>query len=182
MTRATYGVAEQESRQSMQVNIIRAIATAFVGLIFLGVWGLAPFSGEAEPIIDPGIPVPTPTTSSGATTTAVATESPSPTPTDLPTQAPTDTPTQSTATPTPTVLPTDTPLSELTGTITIPAGVWLRSAPGLDSEQVEWLLDQTQVIILSGRESADDLDWQQIRTLEGQDGWVWADTVTINNE
>ena len=59
-------------------------------------------------------------------------------------------------------------------------GVWLRSAPSTSGEQVEWLLNGAELIVLDGKQSADDLEWQQVRAFSGNEGWVAVPFITYN--
>ncbi len=78
-------------------------------------------------------------------------------------------------------MPTATNTPEpLTATVASEVGVWLRSGPGVESEQLEWLFDGTILLVLPGRESADDLEWQQVQTESGVTGWVAADFLVVN--
>ena len=189
-TTATYNVGQVEARRSMQVDFIRAGAAFLVGLIMLGVisW-LNPFGDglsddqngiiEAEPspvftaVPTTAVPSPLPTNTAdqpaiiepAVTATAVPLP-PSPTPL-LP------------ATDTAVPLPTDTP-QPTTATVQSGVGVWLRSIPSTDGEQVEWLLDGTILELLPGLESDDDLDWQQVRAPSGSEGWVAVPFIVYN--
>jgi hypothetical protein len=40
---------------------------------------------------------------------------------------------------------------------------------------VELIAHQTELELLQGRETADDIDWQQVRTPAGNEGWVAAE-------
>ncbi|MCA9925092.1 MAG: SH3 domain-containing protein, partial [Anaerolineales bacterium] len=71
----------------------------------------------------------------------------------------------------PVPLPTATPVVE-TAVVTSGVGVWLRSVPGVDGEQVEWLLANTQVVLLAGQATADEFEWQEVQAPSGNVGWV----------
>ncbi|MCB9420695.1 MAG: DUF389 domain-containing protein [Ardenticatenaceae bacterium] len=130
--------------------------------------------------LDPEIPptlTPTPTASNtptpGPTPTETFTPTPSPLPTETPTAVPTDTPTPS-PTDTPTIAPTDTAVptpTPRTAVINSPYGLNLRAEPGTNAVIVTFLAPDTAVILLDGRETADNLTWQQIE-VNGQTGWV----------
>jgi hypothetical protein len=45
---------------------------------------------------------------------------------------------------------------------------------------LEWLLEGTVLIILPGRETADEFEWQQVQTEEGLIGWVATEFIVIN--
>jgi hypothetical protein len=111
---------------------------------------------------------------------AVPTPTPTPTPTatPTPTQTPTATLTQ-TATPTntPTVTPTHTPTH--TATPTPPSaivirtgglGAILRDAP--DGTDVGFLAEADAVQVIGGPETIEDEIWWQIRTQDGEEGWL----------
>ena len=68
----------------------------------------------------------------------------------------------------------------MTATVSSGVGIWLRDRPGVETEQLEWLLEGTTVIVLTGEETADDLVWQQVQTEEGLIGWVAAEFIVIN--
>lgn len=121
------------------------------------------------------------------TYTPTITPSPGPTLTPTPTMTPTGTPFP-TATATTTPLPSETPTALATATATLtetplptatpqtaviiyPYGLNMRAAPGFDSEIVAVLAEGTAVVLLDGRETVDDIIWQQI-SLDGVTGWV----------
>jgi hypothetical protein len=109
-----------------------------------------------------------------------------PTPTPAPTATPTGTPTPTgtitptpTRTPTPTVSPTPTNTATATPTPPPPqavifgsgiAGVFLRDAP--NGLPIGGLLEGTQLDLLSGPAQIDGQSWWQVRTPDGQVGWV----------
>ena len=175
-TDSAYNVGRLEARRSVQIDLIRALASIVVGLIFLGAFGLTP--RPVEPLISPTEPA----------LLLDATD----TPAEPPTLAPTDSPTRTPAAPIvtesdpiePSPLPTTQPTPEPTNTpepqvetavVSSGVGVWLRSTPSTGGEQLEWLLDGTVLILLDGQETADDLLWQQVQTEAGAIGWVAAD-------
>ncbi|MGD8857403.1 MAG: SH3 domain-containing protein, partial [Chloroflexota bacterium] len=55
-----------------------------------------------------------------------------------------------------------------------PNGLWLREAPG-GSQQVELIAHETTLELLPDRQTVDDLEWQQVRTPAGNEGWVAAE-------
>ena len=81
------------------------------------------------------------------------------------------------ATPQPTV--TNTPQPP-TASVSSGVGVWLRDLPGTETEQLEWLLEGTILIVLPGQETVDDLLWQQVQTEDGLAGWVAADFIVVD--
>jgi len=178
--RAAYNVGRQEARMSMQVNLLRALAALLVGIGLFGLYLLLPDSSEAE--LAPLLTVePSPEATVDVAETAV-----SPTNTSFPefTATPAELPPAqvSTLTPVPTSLPppSPTPEPEATATevgvetavVTSGVGVWLRSVPSVDGEQVEWLLTATEVIVLEGQATADEFEWQQVQAPSGNVGWV----------
>jgi len=189
---ASYGVAQQDARRAMQTDFVRGIAAGFVGLILLGVVGLSP-SPAAEDFVTTEPPPTRAIISSTNTPTSTPTSpslvnSPIP-PTEIATQElliqgsptfePTSTPVEPTSTITPEPALTDTP-KPLTATVNSGVGVWLRRTPGVDGEQVEWVLDGTVLTLLPGVETADEFEWQQVITPEGNEGWVAIPFILYN--
>lgn len=176
-TREAYGVGRQEARSAMQVAIVRAGVSLVVALILLGVFGLG---AQSEPV-EPAATFPPPTRQTNAPTNTPAALLVTDTPGRTPTAA--ATPTSPVPTLTPTPVPTDTPTPEpRTATVNIGVGVWLRAEPGRGAEQLEWVLDGTALLVLPGTATADDLEWQQVRTPAGNEGWVAVDYITFANE
>lgn len=176
--RQAYNVGQVEARRSTQVNFVRAGFFLLLSLIFLGVYGILPTDGGGaaapEAIdVDPGSPVAPP---QETLPVLVSTIPPLPSPTVAAEPTATPQPAPPTATPMPS--PTPVPQPE-TATVSSGVGVWLRSAPGTGSDQLEWLLDGTVVTLLEGRQSADDLQWQAVRTEAGAEGWVALDYLTL---
>ena len=176
--REIYGVGQVEARQTMQVSLARAVAFVFVGLILLGVYGLSSRPAATMPAPTsppPATPLPTVTplpTSPPATATLAK-----PTPTPLPADE--------TAQPAPTftAVPTDTPepsLEPSTATVNSGVGVWLRGSPSTTGEQLEWVLDGTVLTLLPGLQSGDEFEWQQVRTPNGNEGWVATEFIEYN--
>ena len=168
----SYGVAKQESRHEMQVNFLRAGFLLVVTLIMLGIYGLA--TGQDS---SPASSV-TATPSISVTATDVEpTEAVSATPERraTPTAEPTAVELTATASPTmtATVDATETP-SVPTAVVNSPNGLWLREAPG-GAQEVELIAHETELVLLAGRERIDDVDWQQVRTPAGNEGWVAAE-------
>lgn len=110
-------------------------------------------------------PGPTPTETSTSTPTALPTATPTAVSTNTPTPLPTETPT---VIPTDTAVPSPTPQ---TAVINSPYGLNLRAQPSTDGEILTFLAPDTVVVLLDGRETADNLTWQQIEAA-GQIGWV----------
>lgn len=178
-SKETYGVGQVEAARSMKIDMVRGIAAIFLGLILLGVYGLN--SRPAEATIEPTPPEPTavlevstdvPDTT--VPTPTVTTEIPTPvSATIAPTEAPTVEPI-----PEPTALPPTE--AAATAVVTSEVGVWLRGTPSTIGEQLEWVLGGTILTVLPGQQTADDFDWQQVRTLAGNEGWVAVDFIEIN--
>ncbi len=170
--RQAYDVGRQEAHRTAKVNALRAVFSLLLALIFLAVIGVSQRIEELAPA--PTL-TPTPETKSPSpaatlvptATKSISTSEPSPT-SPLPT---------GTATPLPTVTSTPQPL---TATVSSGVGVWLRDLPGTETEQLEWLLEGTTIIVLPGQETANDLLWQQVQTEDGLIGWVASDFIAIN--
>ena len=190
-SRAVYGVEQQRARQLMQVNLIWGITLLVIGLIFWGVSGLSFGPVEAESLAEP---TPQPT---NPLATAVATQPLESTPliqatetlAPLATIALSATPTTeiaAPATPTPLIAPTTAPVvtdtpAQNTAVVNSGVGVWLRSIPSTEGEQLEWVLDGTILLLLPGKQTADEFEWQQVRTPTGLEGWVAVDFIIYNN-
>ncbi|MCP4424045.1 MAG: SH3 domain-containing protein [Chloroflexi bacterium] len=180
-SREAYGVGQQDARRSMQIDIVRGAAFVFVGLILWGVYGLS--ARPAETTLEPTTPPPTtvPTARAATSTQTPPSLLPTETPPVLePTQKPTQPP--PTATPSPEPEPTQEPTEPASRTAVVisEVGVWLRGAPSSQGEQLEWVLNDTTLTVLPGRETADDYEWQQVRSPGGNEGWVAADFIEIN--
>jgi cytoskeletal protein RodZ len=191
INRQAYGVGQQEARRAMQLNFMRAIAAFIVGAVMLGAWGLNLAAAERQP---PPTAAPSPTAPADAdeaapTNTAVPLN-PTPTPTVTPVVIPTMTPAApltATATltgpvtsPAETAVPATATPDEDTAAVNSAVGVWLRAEPNTDAEQLEWVLDGTVLTLLPGLETGDNFEWQQVRTPEGNEGWVAVDFITYN--
>jgi hypothetical protein len=103
------------------------------------------------------------------TATPLPTATPTPTETPVP---PTATPT---ATPTPTITPTPTmtatPITDPTARInTQGSTLWVRLTPG--GRNILLLKDRDLVLLGTARASQGGITWQEIKTLDGQTGWV----------
>ncbi len=181
-----YNVGQQHIRHEMQIDMLRAGASLIVALMMLGVIGFSaqPSGGSDEEVVESEEEI-TPTvelTIEVPTTlpdTAVPTQPPIVITEPPPTIPPE--PQLPTAEPTITAVPTITPLPEpQTAFVVSEVGVWLRSTPSTSSEQVEWLLNGTELVVLSGTQSGDDLEWQQVRAPSGNEGWVAIPFITYN--
>jgi hypothetical protein len=177
--RQPYGVGQQETRRAMQIDFIRGFAAAVVGLLLLLVSGLG---GWIEPAVSQPPAEPTPVVEAAPGTDTTTT--PTPTATAVtPTITPTATPDAPTATPTITATPTETPQPEPeTAVVQSGVGVWLRSAPSPDSEQLEWLLDGTVLTLLPGYQVGEAFEWQEVRAPSGQEGWVAVEFIIYDTD
>lgn len=187
----SYGVARQEARQSMLLSFFGAVILLIVGVLIFSIYGL--FSGDLFSEASGNEPVETFTPSPTVMVTEASIEAtmepvddqmtadPINTPVDFENLAtPTFTPEIPTATPQPTNTPTpqtptatSTPVVE-TAVVNSPNGLWLREAPG-GTQEVELIPDGTVLTVLAGKETVDDLEWQQVRTPAGNEGWVAVD-------
>jgi hypothetical protein len=183
-TRQPYGVGQQEIRRAMQVDFIRGFAAAIVGLLLLLASGLGSLTQSAV-----SSPAEAPTqvieNGPGSEPDGMATSTPTVvvTATSTPTITPTATPAEPTVTPTMTATPTATPQPEPeTAVVQSGVGIWLRSAPSSDSEQLEWLLDGTVLTLLPGFEVGAEFEWQEVRAPSGQEGWVAAEFIIYDTD
>jgi flagellar basal body-associated protein FliL len=177
--RQPYGVGQQETRRAMQVDFIRGFAAAVVGLLLLLVSGLG---GQIEPAVSQPPAEPTPVVETAPGTDTDTTTTPTATAVTA-TITPTATPDTPTATPTITATPTETPQPEPeTAVVQSGVGVWLRSAPSPDSEQLEWLLDGTVLTLLPGYQVGEEFEWQEVRAPSGQEGWVAVEFIVYDTD
>lgn len=181
---APYNVGKHEARVAMQINIIRALAVVIVGVILLGILTISgvlqPGAAEEEeptrvvepsPTLDNILPTMTPEL-------IVATDTPVPEVTinvpDTPTAVSVEEAPTATIEPLPTA--TDAPL---TAVVSSGVGVWLRSSPSTAGEQLEWLLEGTELILLEDTAEGDSFNWQQVQAPSGEVGWVAVDFVVV---
>lgn len=184
ITQEPYNVGQQDVRRAMQVDIMRAGLFLVIALILLGAIGFSFSSApESEPAAEAApdatnTAVPPTATINIPPTTAPQTAVPTqPIVTEPPPAQPTEVPAQEE----PTAVPTITPLpAPQTAVVTSEVGVWLRGSPGTTGEQLEWLLNNTELILLTGIETADELEWQQVRAPSGNEGWVASMYITYN--
>ena len=170
-----YGVARQRTRHSMQADLLKTAGALLLALILMGVYLVRPF-----PQGDTATAVATP----APTLEMIEEETPDLAPTGASPAASTITPTSTTlpeatatvpVTPTVTPAPTDTPTpAPRVAVVDSPNGLWLRSEPGVDGEQIENLAHLSIVTILDGFEELDELEWQEVLSPSGNQGWVAA--------
>ncbi len=167
-----YGVGQQEVKRKTRIYLWLGVLAFIFVLASLATIGINSLLGsrEPEPVVETAVPtaliIPTaiPTETSIPATPLSSPTSPIPTNTPLPSPTATSTPEPPTA------------------TVNIVAGVWLRSVPTLSGEQLERLFQGEVVILLSGIETADDIEWQQIQIESGVIGWVAKEYITIDGE
>jgi hypothetical protein len=150
---------------------------------------LAAAERQPPPTAAPSPTAPADAEEAAPTNTAVPLN-PTPTPTVTPVVIPTMTPAApltATATltgpvtsPAATAVPATATPDEDTAAVNSAVGVWLRAEPNTDAEQLEWVLDGTVLTLLPGLETGDNFEWQQVRTPEGNEGWVAVDFITYN--
>jgi hypothetical protein len=184
-----YGVGQQELRQEMLVNFLRSFVALILGLVFLGLFGLAPDStAGTEPNLPTSVTpevVSSPTTALVLTPTmtiALSTIETSPTPLPTFTAPP---PTATFALTATVALTTTSPVSPTTSglptaTVNSGVGVYLRAEASTTAEQLEYLVDGTIVTLLPGRQTAEGFEWAQVRTAEGLEGWVVLEFLVVN--
>ena len=181
-----YNVGQQHKRREMQIDMLRAGTSLVVALIMLGVIGFSaqPSDSGEEEMVE-GEETMTPTAEqmieepTSLPDTAVPTQPPVVN-TEVPPTEPAE-PALPTSQPTVTAVPTVAPEPQpQTAFVNSEVGVWLRSAPSTSGEQVEWLLNGAELVVLDGKQSADDLEWQQVRASSGNEGWVAVPFITYN--
>ena len=171
MSSQAYGVGQVEARQKAQANLLAAMVSFVLALIFLALIFIGPR-------VMASLPDPTPTPQPTAIPATAA-----PTETATVTSVPTlmqPTPTLPVPTATVTSQPTETPTpAPLTATVSSGVGIYLRSEPGTDSAELQYLEDGTILFVLDAQQTAEDLLWQQVQTDTGQVGWVAVDFITV---
>jgi len=173
MSSRAYGVERQEMRHEMIMSFSRGAVLLLIALIVFAIYGLLP---KVEAI---GSDVTaTPTTTGRPTAAAQDTREPSPSLTaSNATEA---------ATPFASWTPSEEDSIEIEPTVTVTKslqattavvdsfnGLWLRSAPDPESDQIELVPDESELIVLRGREPSDEPEWQQVRAPSGNEGWVF---------
>lgn len=176
---APYGVGHLESQQAARRNLLWGFLLLVGGGVCIGFFLLGSQIAKMlpeEPTAVPALPtalLPTATEPAAIvvpTATAVA-----------PTAQSTPTATVASVTNTPEPVSTETAVPQpTTARVSSGVGVWLRSAPGTASEQVEYLVDGTFLTLLEGQQTADELVWQQVSAPSGAAGWVALDFIVLN--
>lgn len=168
-----YNVERQEIRRDMLISFSRGAVALLLGIIMFTIYGIIPSDKELQAdgpstpqatVVSTGEAVPT----RGATTTSDSTvirDTPAPPMTLTPIQLPTRTAVESPE-------PTETAPS-LTAIVNSFNGLWLREEPDAESPELELIIDGTVLVILPGREPAGQAEWQQVRTPDGLEGWVF---------
>ncbi len=165
----TYGVERHKVRQRTLVGFARGGFFLLLSLILFSVFGISSLPEQAA---RPALPTP------------VDTITPEETDTTNPVSGPIISTSQLTPTspvPTRTLMPTNTPIP--TNTPVVPTavvaslnGLWLRDSPG-GTQELELIPDGATLIVLQGRETVEDLDWQEVKTATGNTGWVAVDFI-----
>lgn len=178
-THSAYGWGRQEARQTMQIAFLRSFGLLIIGLIILGVYGLAVLPDDIT--MPDALPTPTITLTIPATATAaVAPTSATATliaPVTIPSATSMPLLPSETATNAPTLTPPPTLTAVPSAIVNSPVGLYLREAPG-GVQELELLVNGTVLILLPGRETIDGLEWQQVRTPSGNEGWVAVQFIT----
>ncbi len=180
-----YAVGRQAQRREMRVNLVRSAAFLVLALIALVVFSLGRRPMPEAPAVDSAA-TPSPTGASTATPLS-ATPSPRVVPSPVinttspaaPSASPTTPPDIPTLTPTATATATETPRPP-TALVNSPNGLYLREAPG-GSQELELIADGAELVLLEGRERANELEWQRVRTPAGNEGWVALDFIVIQD-
>lgn len=174
-----YGVGRQKSRQTMLISFIRAAVLGIFALILFGVYGLSArpdevVSGEPDTTIEPSATAAdleedlTPTAT--VTPLQIATEASTELPPAVTSAAPTNTPS-----PTETATVTLTPVPS--AIVNSEVGLYLRPEPG-STVELELLGNGAVLELMEGRETVDDVEWQQVRSSSGNEGWVAVEFIT----
>ncbi|RMD49433.1 MAG: hypothetical protein D6835_05375, partial [Candidatus Thermofonsia bacterium] len=188
---APYGVARQEAVHAMKVDLLWALAGVVLAGVVWAAYLLLPWGNDVATGMDANSgDAPVNFVEPQATVTPVEVMTLTPVPTAVPTQPPAaNTPApQETAvsnpTNTPEPAPTETPEAtatpdQKTAVVTSGVGVWLRAEPGTESEQLEWVLEGSVLVVLDGEAQSDDYTWQRVRTPQGNEGWVATEFITF---
>jgi hypothetical protein len=172
-----YGVGRQESRRTMQISLIRAAIVGVVSLILFAVYGLNArpddmLSNQPQATLEPE--------ATDAQTQPTATEDVPPTATATATSGalpPAVTSSAPTATLSPTETPTITPTAVPSAIVNSEVGLYLRPEPG-STVELELLNNGAFLELMEGRETVDGVEWQQVRSAAGNEGWVAVEFIT----
>lgn len=168
-----YGVERQGVRREMLVSFTRSAILLLIALTVFAIYGLVPRGEEIESVrsVTPES-VTSPTIKASETLSPIrsqtvtrATEVATPAMTAVPDQ-------QDTRASETTQAPAMT-LQAQTATVDSFNGLWLRSDPNPESDQLELIPDETVLVVLRGREPANQPEWQQVRSPSGTEGWVF---------
>ena len=168
-----YGVARQETRHSMQADLLRAAGALMLTVILVAAYLVQPPLSETTTVVEETPPALVPTldvVEEEVAPTVVNTTTPTPTVITTPEATPT-VPVTPTVTATPTETPTPQPRLAVVDSLN---GLWLRSQPGVDGEQIENLAHLAVLTLLDGLVEADELEWQEVLAPSGNSGWVAA--------
>ncbi len=166
-----YGVERQAVRHEMLVSFSRSAVMLLVAIILFAIYGVLPNNGEPE-FLETETPSTTMAPTTAITQTADSTQLPvGETSTAIPvdTITPDDEPTGVPG-------PTGTPIPSnqaITAVVESFNGLYLRTEPDTESQELELVLDGTELIVLDGREPAGQPEWQQVRAPSGLEGWVF---------
>lgn len=166
-----YGVEKQAIRHDMLVSFSRSAVLLLIAIIILTVYGVLPKDDENE-FLETESPIATAVqtpeidqTAESIPQTQIQTETIAPVNTESPTDEPTIV-----VEPTETLSPT---VQSTTAAVESFNGLWLRSGPDADSQELELIPDGTVLILLDGLEPVGQAEWQQVRAPSGQEGWVF---------
>ncbi len=182
MNSRAYGVERQEMRHEMLVSFSRGAVLLLVALIVFAIYGLLPKVDEiGSDVTATPIPAGRPTaaaqdakvpslslTASNATEPLTPFASRTPSEEDSIEIEPTLTATRS--------------LQATTAVVDSFNGLWLRSAPDPESDQIELVPNESELIVLRGREPSDEPVWQQVRAPSGNEGWVFMQFIVYQND
>ncbi len=177
-SKAAYNVGQQEAKVAMQVDLVRVVAAFVAGVILFGIFSLLPeatndvtdlIEPTPRPFVTPDVNV-LPTNTSPPAVSLPTSTLPAPEESTIaapPTASALPVVVETAVTP-----PTSTP-EPATAIVSSGVGVWLRSVPSVDGEQLEWLLEGAVLILVEGEQAtADNLAWQQVQAASGLVGWV----------
>jgi hypothetical protein len=166
-----YGVERQAVRHEMLVSFSRSAVMLLVAIILFAIYGVLPNNGEPE-FLETETPTVTMVPTAAITQTADSSQLPVG---ETSTAAPVDTITPDEE-PTGVPEPTETPIPSIQATTAVVEsfnGLYLRTEPDAESQELELVLDGTQLFLLDGREPVGQPEWQQVRAPSGLEGWVF---------